>query len=255
VNLYLGSKPLRTERVQGQVYLVVEKAGQTVSLPADAILVAVGRRANVEALGLEKAGVAYDQNGVRVNDFLQTSNRRIYAAGDVCSAFKFTHAADAMGRLVVRNALLFDRLPIGRGRMSRLIIPWCTYTEPEIAHVGYTAQQAAERGIGIQTLRQNLANVDRAILDGETEGFALVHVRKGSDHIVGATIVASHAGEMIGEVALAMTRKLGLSSLGETIHCYPTQVEVLRRLGDAYQRSRLTPRVAALLRTVLRWLR
>jgi pyruvate/2-oxoglutarate dehydrogenase complex dihydrolipoamide dehydrogenase (E3) component len=160
-----------------------------------------------------------------------------------------------MARLVVRNALLFDRLKIGRGRMSRLVIPWCTYTDPEIAHVGWTARQAAEHGVAIQTYRQDLAAVDRAILDGQTEGFALVHVRQGSDQIVGATIVAAHAGEMIGEIVLAMTRKVGLSALSEAIHAYPTQVEVLRRLGDDYQRSRLTPRVAGMLRRVLRWLR
>ena len=156
---------------------------------------------------------------------------------------------------MVRNALLFDRLFFGRGRMSRQVIPWCTYTEPEIAHVGLTVQQAEERGIAIQTFRQDLAEIDRAILDGETEGFAIIHVRKGSDQIVGATLVAAHAGEMMGEVVLAMTRKLGLASLAQAIHSYPTQAEVLRRLGDAYQRSRLTPRRGAILRKLLRWMR
>ncbi|MGH7170830.1 MAG: mercuric reductase [Gemmataceae bacterium] len=253
VHLHLGVRALRAEHVEGQTYFVVEGVGEPLRLPTDAILVAVGRRPNVEGLGLEQAGVAYDQNGVQVNDFLQTSNRRIYAAGDICSAYKFTHAADAMARIVVRNALLFDRLFLGRGRMSRLVIPWCTYTEPEIAHVGLTARQAAERGIAIQTFRQDLSEVDRAILDGETEGFATIHVREGSDRIVGATVAAAHAGEMMGEVVLAMTANLGLASLARTIHSYPTQAEVLRRLGDASQRARLTPRLAAILRTILRW--
>ena len=243
---------LRAERVEGQTYFVIEGAGEPPRLAVDAILVAVGRRPNVEGLGLEQAGVVYEDKGVQVNDFLQTSNRRIYAAGDICSAYKFTHAADAMARIVVRNALLFDRLFFGRGRMSRQVIPWCTYTEPEIAHVGLTVQQAEERGIAIQTFRQDLAEIDRAILDGETEGFAIIHVRKGSDQIVGATLVAAHAGEMMGEVVLAMMRKLGLASLAQAIHSYPTQVEVLRRLGDAYQRSRLTPRRGAILRKLLR---
>lgn len=255
VRLHLGARALGAERVEGQTYFSIEGPAGPARLPADAILVAVGRRANVEGLGLELAGVEYDRAGVKVNDFLQTTNRRIYAAGDVCSAFKFTHAADAMARLVLRNALFFDRVFVGRGRMSRLVIPWCTYTDPEIAHVGLTARQAAEQGLAIQTFRHNLAEVDRAVLDGETEGFALVHVCKGSDRIVGATFAAAHAGETIGAMVLAMTRKLGLSAFAETIHCYPTRAEVLRKLGDAYQRARLTPRLAAFFRAILRWSR
>jgi pyruvate/2-oxoglutarate dehydrogenase complex dihydrolipoamide dehydrogenase (E3) component len=255
VRLHLGARALGVERLEGQTYFLIAGEGEPVRLPADAILVAVGRQANVEGLGLEQVGVEYDGSGVKVNDFLQTTNRRIYAAGDICSPFKFTHAADAMARLVLRNALFFDRVFVGRGRMSRLVIPWCTYTDPEIAHVGLTARQAAEQGLAIQTFRHELKEVDRAVLDGETEGMALVHVRKGSDRIVGATLVAAHAGEMIGEVVLAMTKKIGLSAFAATIHSYPTQAEVLRKLGDAYQRSRLTPRVAAFFRTILRWSR
>ena len=252
IQLHLEAQPRAVERENGQRFVLLAGAGR---LAADAILVAVGRRPNVENLGLDRAGVAFDVKGVQVNDFLQTTNRRIYAAGDVCSAYKFTHAADAMARIVLRNALFFDRLFIGRARMSQLVIPWCTYTDPEVAHVGLTTRQAQERGLSIETFRQDLAEADRAVLDGETEGFALVHVRKGTDHIVGATMVAAHAGEMIGEVVLAMSRRLGLSTLSQTIHCYPTQAEVWRRLGDAYERSRLTPRVASFLRTILRWMR
>jgi pyruvate/2-oxoglutarate dehydrogenase complex dihydrolipoamide dehydrogenase (E3) component len=255
VRLHLGVRPLGADRIAGQTHFHFEEAGQPIRLPVDAILIAVGRRPNVEDLGLEQAGVEYDGNGVKVDDFLRTTNRRIYAAGDVCSAYKFTHAADAMARIVLRNALLFDKVFFGRGRMSRLVIPWCTYTDPEIAHVGLTARQAAERGLAIQTFRQDLNGVDRAILDGETEGFAMIHVRVGSDRIVGATIVGTRAGEMLGEVALAMTKKLGLSALSETIHAYPTQAEALRKLGDSYQRTRLTPRTATILRTLLRWSR
>ena len=255
VQLHLGVRAQRVERVEGQTHFVVAGGDETRRLPADVILVAVGRRANVAELGLEQAGVEYDRDGVKVNDFLQTTNRRIYAAGDVCSAYKFTHAADAMARIVVRNALLFDRLFVGRGRRSRLVIPWCTYTDPEVAHVGLTARQAGERGLAIRTFRQDLAEMDRAILDGDEEGFAIINIGKGDDRIVGATVVASHAGEMIGQVVLAMTRKIGLSAFAETIAGYPTQAEVLRRLGDAYRRSRLTPRVATIFRTILRWKR
>jgi pyruvate/2-oxoglutarate dehydrogenase complex dihydrolipoamide dehydrogenase (E3) component len=254
VRFHLGVKVLGAEAVGDQPSLVIEEAGRAVKLPADAVLVAVGRRPNVEGLGLEAAGVEYDGRGVRVNDFLQTTNRRIYAAGDVCSPYKFTHAADAMARFALRNAF-FSFGPLGRGRVSGLVIPWCTYTDPEVAHVGLTAREAGERGVAVRTFKVSLEEVDRAVLDGEADGFALVHVRDGGDRILGATVVAAHAGEMIGEVALAMTKRLGLSALSQTIHPYPTQAEVLRKLGDAYQKSRLTPRAAGLLRTLLRWRR
>jgi pyruvate/2-oxoglutarate dehydrogenase complex dihydrolipoamide dehydrogenase (E3) component len=252
--LHLGVQQLAAERrgepSAPQSYFLFDEEDRRVELATDAILVATGRQANVEDLGLEAAGVAYDRHGVRVDDFLRTSNPDIYAAGDVCSAYKFTHAADALARIVVRNALFF-----GRARVSRLVIPWCTYTDPEVARVGLTPAEAHAQDIGVQTFRLALAEVDRAVLDGETEGFAAVHVRKGSDRIVGATLVAAHAGETIGEVALAMTQRLGLATLGNTIHPYPTQAEVLKRLGDAYQRMRLTPRVAGWLRWLLSWRR
>jgi pyruvate/2-oxoglutarate dehydrogenase complex dihydrolipoamide dehydrogenase (E3) component len=130
---------------------------------------------------------------------------------------------------------------MGRQTTSSLIIPWCTYTDPEVAHVGMYEQEAKDRRIDVHTLTVQLAGVDRALLDGETEGFARVHFKKGSDRILGATIVARHAGEMINELSLAMTAGLGLSAIGKTIHPYPTQAEVIKKLADAYNRTRLTP--------------
>src|SRR5262249_8586097 len=250
VDLHLGVKPIKVEMDGPEKVCLIEENGQTVKLPADAVGGAVARKANVETLGLEAAGIQYPPAGILVNDFLQTSNPHIYAAGDVCSPFKFTHAADAMARVVLRNALFF-----GRARVSKLVIPWCTYTDPEVAHVGLTAQEAQEHGVAVQTFRLNLEEVDRAVLDGETEGFAIVHVRKGKDHVVGATIVASHAGDMISQITLAITAGIGLSAFSNAIHPYPTQAEVLRKIGDAYQRSRLTPLTAGILRRIVRWRR
>jgi pyruvate/2-oxoglutarate dehydrogenase complex dihydrolipoamide dehydrogenase (E3) component len=250
VHLHLGVRSIGAELHGTEKSFVIEEGGQRVRLPFDAILVAVGRKANVEDLGLEAAGIQYTPAGIQVNDFLQTTNSRIYAAGDVCSPFKFTHAADAMARIVLRNALFF-----GRARASKLVIPWCTYTDPEVAHVGLTAEDAQKQGLAIQTFRIGMDEVDRAVLDGETEGFATVHVRQRTDQIFGATIVACHAGDIISVVTLAMTERRGLSSLSRIIHPYPTQAEVLRKLGDSYQRSRLTPRTAGLLRWLLRWRR
>jgi pyruvate/2-oxoglutarate dehydrogenase complex dihydrolipoamide dehydrogenase (E3) component len=225
--------------------------GQPTEVRADAILVGIGRAPNVQGLDLEAAGVAYDEKeGVKVNDRLQTTNRRIFAAGDICSRFKFTHAADAMARVVIQNALFF-----GRARASALVIPWCTYTDPEVAHVGLYEAEANARGIDVRTFTEPMARVDRAVLDGDTDGFVKVHVRAGSDRIVGATVVARHAGEMISELTLAMVGGLGLGTLARTIHPYPTQAEAIKRVADAYNRTRLTPFVKWLFQKWLAWMR
>lgn len=217
----------------------------------DEILVGIGRTPNIAELGLETVGVDFDgKRGVHVNDRLLTTNSKIFAAGDVCSRFQFTHAADAMARIVIQNSLFH-----GRAKASALTIPWCTFSDPEIAHVGMYESEAAERGIAVATFEQRLHEVDRAILDGETEGFVRVHVRRGTDQIVGATIVARHAGEMIGELALAMTANIGLSTIAKTIHPYPTQAEAIKKVADGYNRTRLTPFVKSLFAKWLAWSR
>jgi pyruvate/2-oxoglutarate dehydrogenase complex dihydrolipoamide dehydrogenase (E3) component len=217
------------------------REGAEHELVCDEILVAVGRAPNVEGLGLETAGVEYDERGVAVDDRLRTANRRIYAAGDVVPSFKFTHLADAHARIVIQNALFPFLPPFARPRASRLVVPWCTYTSPEIAHVGLSAHDAREQGIEVETITVPLADVDRAVLDGEDEGFLRVHLKKGSDRILGGTVVAEHAGEMLGELCLAVTHGLGLGRIQTTIHPYPTQAEALRKAADAWRRSKLTP--------------
>jgi pyruvate/2-oxoglutarate dehydrogenase complex dihydrolipoamide dehydrogenase (E3) component len=230
----------------GARQVTIEKRGAAETVEVDALLVAVGRTPNIEGLGLEAAGVEANARGVVVNDFLQSSNPHIYAAGDVAGSYQFTHAADAMARACIQNAFFF-----GRKRLSGLVIPRTTYTDPEIAHVGLTLHEAERQGVEVDSYREELANVDRAVLDGEEDGYAVVHCEKGKGKVLGATIVGSHAGEMIGEVSLLMTKGLTLGALSETVHCYPTQVEVLRRIGDQFNRGRLTPTVAKLLRYVL----
>jgi len=220
-------------------------------LVVDEILVGAGRVPNVEGLNLQAAGVQFsEREGVQVNDRLQTSNKRIFAAGDICSRFKFTHAADAMARIVIQNALFW-----GRAKASALTIPWCTYTDPEIAHVGLYEHEAKERGIPYRTFMQELNGVDRAILDGEDEGFVKVLATPKGDKILGATIVASHAGDMISEITLAMAGGLGLSTIARTIHPYPTQAEAIKKTGDAYNRTRLTGFVKWLFGKWLAWTR
>ena len=251
VKLALSAKILKAEKRGADKVITIEQGGNTVDLAGDAILVGVGRLPNVNGLGLEAAGVAYDPRiGVKVNDLLQTSNPRVYAAGDICSPYKFTHTADALARIVIANALFKSRQ-----KASSLVIPWCTYTDPEVAHVGMYEKDARDEGIDVLTLTVQLSNVDRALLDGEVDGFARVHLKKGGDKILGATIVARHAGEMINELSLAITAGLGLSAIGKTIHPYPTQAEAIKRLADAYNKTRLTPFVKKLFTAWLKWQR
>ncbi|MEX0726421.1 MAG: mercuric reductase [Planctomycetaceae bacterium] len=234
----------------GGIRLTVESHGTGYDEPIDQLLVSVGRAPNVEDLNLKAVGVEYHKKGVTVNERMQTTNPRIYAAGDICSPFQFTHAADFMARIVIQNALFK-----GRKKSSSLVIPWCTYTSPEIAHVGLYENQAKEKGIEVDTYMQEFKDVDRAILDGDDSGFVKVHVKKGSDAIVGATIVAGHAGDLISEITLAMTHGLGLSKIGNTIHPYPTQAEAIRKLGDQFNRTKLTPFVKSLFQKWLAWTR
>lgn len=250
VKLLCCGKDLRLARDAGGVRLRVESHGTGYDVLVDQLLVAVGRAPNVEGLGLETVGVEFDHRGVKVNDRLQTTHPRVYACGDICSRYQFTHAADFMARIVIQNALFK-----GRARASSLIIPWTTYTSPELAHVGLTEREAGEKNIQVDTFTQELNQVDRAILDGETEGFVRIHVRKGSDEIVGATVVAEHAGDLISELTLAMKGGLGLKTVGATIHPYPTQAEAIRKTGDLYNRTRLTPAVKNLMNRWLAWSR
>lgn len=246
------ARMLRCERMAGGgVRLNVETHSGQVVTEVDQVLVAAGRTANVQALELAAAGIRLDPRGrLIVNDRLQTTNPRVYAAGDVVDSYRFTHAADFMARVVIQNALF-----LGRRRLSRLVIPWCTYTSPELAHIGLTAEQARQQGIGIDTFSLPLHRVDRAVLDGSGTGLVRIHVRRGTDAIVGGTIVAPHAGEMIGELSLAMTHRLGLQRIAAAIHPYPTHTEALRKVGDLHAQTRLTPLVRRLLQAWLRWSR
>lgn len=241
---------VRVERAGETRTVVYARGGAEQAVSGDALLVATGRAPNVEGLGLEAAGVAWTRDGVTVDDRLRTSNSRVFAVGDVCSAFKFTHAADFQARAVVQNALFF-----GRARASRLVVPWATYTSPELAHVGLHEADAQTRGTAVDVVRVPFHDVDRAILDGEEHGLLKVVLAKGTDRILGATLVAAHAGDMIGEIALAMTAGLGLSRIGQTIHPYPTQSEVFRKAADQWRRRKLTPRVKTLFARYFAWIR
>jgi pyruvate/2-oxoglutarate dehydrogenase complex dihydrolipoamide dehydrogenase (E3) component len=246
LQLWLGVQVTRVEVTPGGKVLHAERLGEPLSVEVDEILLATGRTPAVEGLGLEAAGVKMDGTHPAVDDHLRTSNGRIYAAGDAAGSWAFTHAADAMARLVLQNALF-----LGKKRLSALHVPWCTYTEPEVAHVGLGAEEAYGAGARVLTLTTEMDENDRAVVDGQTDGFARIHAEAHTGRVLGATLVSQHAGESIGEAALAVRLGLKLGALADTIHPYPTQAEVWKRLGDLWNARRLTKGAKAVLKTVL----
>jgi pyruvate/2-oxoglutarate dehydrogenase complex dihydrolipoamide dehydrogenase (E3) component len=243
VEIHLNTKAVNVRVEGGKKLVETLNDGNVATITVDEILTGIGRLPALSGLNLEAAGVAYDADvGIVVDDFLRTTNRRIFAAGDVCLEHQFTDTAEASARIAVRNALCF-----GRARLSALTIPWCTYTDPEIAHVGLYVRQARERGIPVKTYTVPMHDVVRAIADGEENGFVKIHVRDGSDEILGATVVARHAGEMVNDLSLAMVAGIGLGTIAHVIHAYPTQAEGIKKAAMAY--------AMAPAPTWVRWLR
>lgn len=248
IRLVLNSQLLAVETTpEGKLIRFSSNNGAEESIIVDEILAGAGRKPNVEGLNLETVGVEYDsRKGVKVNDNLQTTNSKIYSAGDICMNWKFTHAADAAARIVIKNTL-FSPFGLGKAKLSDLIMPWVTYTDPEIAHVGMYEEEAQARGIDCHTIKINFDDLDRALADGEEKGFLKILHKRGSDEILGATIVARHGGEMISEVTTAMIAGMGLSKLANVIHPYPTQAEAIKKSADTYRRTLLTPRTKTFL--------
>lgn len=249
VNLHLGVGLERLERTPDGSQRAVLDPGDSdapAHLPFDAVLLATGRRPNTEGLGLETAGVQVDDRGAVVTDgLLRTSNPRIYAAGDVTGRWQFTHAADAMARVVIRNALFF-----GSESADDLVIPWCTYTDPEVAQVGLSWAEVQERG-DLELYRAAWSDVDRARLDGDTAGWVKLYVDRGG-HIVSATCVGRHAGEHLGALSLAVTNGVKIGELEQTVLPYPTRAELLRRAAGAWSKARLSPAAATVLGGIIK---
>ncbi len=250
LKLLCCGKDLAIQKTDSGKRLTVDSHGQHYDITVDEILIGVGRTPNVEGLNLEGVGVEYDKTGVKVNDRLQTTNPRIYAAGDICSKYKFTHAADAMAQIVIQNALFPHPFGLGQATVKSLIMPWATFTEPEIAHVGMYEADAKAKGLEVETYTFKLDEVDRAILDGEDEGFARIHIQKGTDKVLGATIVAARAGDMIGEFSVLMKAGAGAKTIAATIHPYPTQAEVNKKVVNLWRKAHFTEKT----KRILRWL-
>jgi pyruvate/2-oxoglutarate dehydrogenase complex dihydrolipoamide dehydrogenase (E3) component len=250
ISLFLGAK-IQVARSSGLAKTVVVDRGKgDEHIEADEILVAAGRTPNIEGLDLEAARVKYDKKGILVDEHLRTSNPRIYSAGDISSRLQFTHAAEALGRIAIQNALFFCRK-----RAKELVVPWCTYTDPEVAHVGVSQEDAKSRGLAVETFTLPFSENDRAVVDGETQGFARVHTARQDGTVLGATLVGRHAGESIGELVLAIQRKLKLRDLAGVIHPYPTQAEIIKRVGDLSMRARLKPWMKNALVKFFKWRR
>jgi pyruvate/2-oxoglutarate dehydrogenase complex dihydrolipoamide dehydrogenase (E3) component len=239
IDVRLNTEAMKVSMEGGRKVVNLVSDGYQSTVTVDAILTGTGRLPNIERLNVDAAGIDCDATiGIRVDDFLQTSNPRIYAAGDACLEHKFTHTADASARIAVHNALA-----LGHRRLSALTIPWCTYTDPEIAHVGLYVREARDRDIPVRTITIPMHDVHRAIADGEETGFVKIHLQERSDRILGATIVARHAGEMINEITLAIVARIGLKTLARVIHAYPTQAEGIKKAADAYVGSLRKPTI------------
>jgi pyruvate/2-oxoglutarate dehydrogenase complex dihydrolipoamide dehydrogenase (E3) component len=226
---------LGVQRPQRSKVVQFELEGHHHQLPVDEILVTAGRSANVQNLGLEVAGVAFSPRGVVVDERLQTTNPRIFACGEVTGAGGLAHVAEAQAKIALQNALFGARKKTGT-----LLVPRCTHTSPEIAQVGLQAEELSRRGLTFATLTVPLQANDRARIDDAAEGSLRLHYRKGSDRILGATLVSEHAGETIAELVVAIQHGIGLAALAETLHPYPTQAEVVQRAAEAWRQTKLT---------------
>jgi pyruvate/2-oxoglutarate dehydrogenase complex dihydrolipoamide dehydrogenase (E3) component len=243
VNIVHGA----VERVQqqGDVKMLVLDDGRELS--GDQLLVAVGRRPAIEALGLEKAGVDFGENGIMVNARMQTSRRHIYACGDVTGLMPFTHVAEQQAGVVIANAVF--RIP---KRMHYRVIPAVVYTEPECAQVGMGLEQA-ERDASARVIQFDMQQLDRAITDNTTRGLLKLVVRKG--RIAGAHAIGHHAGELIHELALAIQENMKLSKITTLVHAYPSYSQLNRRAASQYYRDSLfSPFTKNLVKILSRWL-
>jgi pyruvate/2-oxoglutarate dehydrogenase complex dihydrolipoamide dehydrogenase (E3) component len=247
VVLHLGAPVEHVAR--RAAHCAVTAAGETVT--ADQLLVAAGRRANTDDLNLAAAGVATDDAGlILVDKHLRTTNTRIFAAGDVCSRLKFTHHADAQARVVVQNALF-----AATASTSRIVVPHCTYTSPEVAQLGATEHELAAAGAAYDRYCVPYAELDRGRAQADEDGFVEILTERGTPRILGATIVGRDAGEQIAPLCLAMANGLGIDSFAKAVFPYPTRAEAFKRVADQFNRKKLTDRTKGWLERWFRWTR
>jgi pyruvate/2-oxoglutarate dehydrogenase complex dihydrolipoamide dehydrogenase (E3) component len=248
IEVLTETKAIAFKKQDQKILTQVERGQDNKLLETEALLVATGRRPNVEGLGLEAAGVEYDRRGIKVDRTLTTSQSHIFACGDIAGPYQFTHTADYQARIVVRNILV----PWKKVKADYTWVPWVTFTDPEVAQVGLTEDAAQEKSIPYSVHRFDWDGLDRAITDSEETGFIKVLAPPGKDKILGATVVGVHAGDVLHELVVAAKHGVGLSKLSATIHAYPTLSQSVQRVADTYQRTKLTPRVAGIFRWLYR---
>jgi pyruvate/2-oxoglutarate dehydrogenase complex dihydrolipoamide dehydrogenase (E3) component len=251
IDVFTGAKAVGFERDASRIVTKIERGDRTEGVRTEALLVATGRRPNIEALGLDEAGVDYGRQGIKADRTLTTSQPHIFAAGDIVGPYQFTHTADYQARIVVRNILF----PWKKSKADYTWVPWVTYTDPEVAQVGLFEEEAKKRNVPYAVHRFDWDHLDRAITDSEETGFIKVLTPPGKDKILGATVIGTHAGDVLHEIVVAAKHGIGLSRLSGTIHAYPTLSQSVQRVGDAFQRTKLTPRVAGIFRWLYRWRR
>jgi pyruvate/2-oxoglutarate dehydrogenase complex dihydrolipoamide dehydrogenase (E3) component len=220
-------------------------SGSPTTVDADALLLATGRTANVDALNLDAAGIAYTRTGITVDDRCRTSQSHVYAVGDVTGRYQFTHMSGHMAKVALTNALL--KLP---STIDADHVPWVTYTDPELAHVGAFPEDLDADGVSYETYRFPFSKLDRAITEGETTGWIKVHTKGLTGTILGVSILGAHAGEMISTFALAMRNGVTLRNIGDTIHPYPAWGEGVKRVADQWYVQKQSPAFTRALQTV-----
>lgn len=234
VKLYTRTKAKRVFTENGKKSVLCERNGQEITFRVDEILVAIGRTPNVEGLNLEAAGVEYNKKGIVVNDRLQTTAKNIWACGDVVGHYLFTHTAEYQAGIVVRNALF--RLP---AKVDYSVVPWTTFTDPEVAHIGMTEAEAKEKGIKYSVYKHHYSDVDRAVTEVEGLGFIKIITTGWKGRIIGAHIIGPNAGELIHELVIAIKSGLTVKDISSTIHVYPTLALGTRQTTDLYFREKL----------------
>lgn len=248
IHYHLESAVNRLEKSDQGIKVHFKKGDKRQSIYGDAVLMATGRRANIDSLNLKAAGVKTYKGGIEVNDKCRTSKRHIYAVGDVTGRYQFTHMCEHMAKIATTNALL--KVPM---KIDQKHVPWATFTDPELAHVGASEKELAKKGVSFETYRFPFSKIDRAITDGQTTGLIKVYAKRWNGKILGASVVGAHAGEMISQYALAMKNGVTLRKFADTIHPYPSYGLGARRAADQWYIKNQSEAVVKWIQRIFRY--
>ena len=251
INVLTDHRLVKFGQDDGQAFMEAEHQGQTVRVEFDKVLLAIGRKANVEGFGLEELEMPLTPKGtIEINDAMQTAYPNIYACGDVVGPFQFTHMASFQAFFSSINAMLGG---LWRLKAKYNVVPWATFTDPEVARVGLSEEEAKTRNVNYEVTRYDMDHLDRALADREAHGFIKVLTVPGKDKILGVTIVGYHAGELISEFVFAMTHGMGLKKISAVTHIYPTLLEANKFAANAWRTARLPKKYIPWTEKFFRW--